>query len=1385
MPTDCWEAHFPNTFVQYHNLVLKPLESACECVSVGARFCGTYKWPGCPVERLKGTVVKTFHRWGVCHIAVQMDRFWWKGSSYRPIWAYKFAPKHLESKTKSQSKTKAVGKCFWQPCGGAAKLVQAKFWSRSAGMFSAFWRSHATAPSVLPPGWDSTPRVNASQCPVPGRKNHKRTPWKSKASLLLESLNVRGIDPGALALTIKQRVTKIQKKEKCVGAIFGIQESRLIDSHCFDEDWRSFISVGKRKGNTVSYGVALSVFKVKGRFMEVCPAFVVAFVPEGTSSPVYVNLYWPQSVDDRTPVVKATSDFLQSFGDHRPLVLFGDFNFRNFKSELEDFKSRFQLVDNRNLFPEQKLKRTYYGPRGESGICDLVLVSKRFASIMQKFQVEDVRGLNIGNFDHALLTSRVLCQPKWKTATQTAKKEISIDDMALDVSDRVGIRETLGLHFSVIDPESGIEAGENHSHIVTPEAYGVASSFEESRSAILESGPQSKVEETFQTFMDQVRNEMESSQRSAMSLAYELCQDRILKEQAQMSADPNSLLHRLDSFLERNPPCNLNTIVVGEHRNPLLSDMPAGLHRSNSSVQFPPIPAVFETHKNFDLESSMSRWMDLTWDPSGPRHVSDVVSAFRNKQRKKERKLTKLRNAEQSQSHLPPVGQTDDVPQLAPPDHRRWNCLVKNLHDVLPWLPRKLPYDAMQESKAVYNCNLASNLAQMANLSRVRLSKDEAQSMLDDMSQQRFARIKGFIDDMHKSFRKNPRVAFSLIEKLTSTKGRVRIETPMSECVSHFQKILSPKMADTLDSLPEKKVLSAEILFNLDPPTLKELEEVISHCCPDRACGIDGIPWEIWWEIRSHLLVAFQEIWSSGIVPSEWRCSIVTPVPKKGDLTLIVNNRPVALLPHAAKIFNGIILLRLRKALDFIVGPYQNGFRPNRNTQQHVLTLQQLIQNTEDAKVGTLPLFLLFVDFKNAFSSISWRAMAKTLNYYHVPLQLQSLIMSMYEGHSVNLRVNGELSDSFQLSRGVLQGDTLAPFLFVLTIQRVLDNIEMLEEFGIPAWPTYGDTNSGRTSARPRMGKIIKRIRFLAYADDIVLMADNVKDLEAMFQLLEQHALDIGLEINYGQGKTECMKFGTPHRNYVITSLSGQKIRFVKSYKYLGVTLPDFGEHITNRIRSAWEAAHKLRLIWKSHLDVEYKRKLFQALIESRLLYGLALRPLSKAVLQRIHAAHSDLLQFALNLKLNYRTPLGPHLETGPHLEDLYGSIDPVCVTLLRQRYEMLGHWARGRTSRKLVHPVIPVLLHDPFQGGVKKRTGSSRISWKSDTEAAFGIPFEEILVLAEDRGAFHIRLRNACIRLKKQFFTEVFTARGKRDGVPTEHLPSYVDYHLHRLRHA
>ena len=285
------------------------------------------------------------------------------------------------------------------------------------------------------------------------------------------------------------------------------------------------------------------------------------------------------------------------------------------------------------------------------------------------------------------------------------------------------------------------------------------------------------------------------------------------------------------------------------------------------------------------------------------------------------------------------------------------------------------------------------------------------------------------------------KAAWQLINMLTGRKvreqGIIAADTPTERLQgwrNHFETLLSPA-----DSTASKVPFHCEPVFQTPPQfeqgpiTSEELDSAVKALRTGRAPGLDQVTAESLKlpELHEELLEVLNSVYLSGTVPPEWHLSALIPIPKKGDLSLHNNYRGIALMSISAKLYNHVLLSGIRRALDSHLRNNQNGFQPHRSTTQHVLTLRRLIEGCQTKQVN---LVVTFIDFKKAFDSIRWIALDSILHAYGIPSRLRNAVMALYYGAKVVVTTADGEADPFNLSAGVLQGDTLALYLFVLVV---------------------------------------------------------------------------------------------------------------------------------------------------------------------------------------------------------------------------------------------------------------------------------------------------------------------------------------------------------------
>ena len=172
----------------------------------------------------------------------------------------------------------------------------------------------------------------------------------------------------------------------------------------------------------------------------------------------------------------------------------------------------------------------------------------------------------------------------------------------------------------------------------------------------------------------------------------------------------------------------------------------------------------------------------------------------------------------------------------------------------------------------------------------------------------------------------------------------------------------------------------------------------------------------------------------------------IPPFLKKSDLGLGKNYRGITFTSIAAKIYNALLQNRIEPKIDNILRKNQNGFRRNRSTTSQILTIRRIL---EGVRAKNLQATILLVDLTKAFDSIPRGKIKQILLTYGLPKETVEAIMILYRNTKVKVRFPDGDTDYFDIVAGVLQGDTLAPYLLIICLDYVLrTSIDKIRENG-------------------------------------------------------------------------------------------------------------------------------------------------------------------------------------------------------------------------------------------------------------------------------------------------------------------------------------------------
>ena len=147
----------------------------------------------------------------------------------------------------------------------------------------------------------------------------------------------------------------------------------------------------------------------------------------------------------------------------------------------------------------------------------------------------------------------------------------------------------------------------------------------------------------------------------------------------------------------------------------------------------------------------------------------------------------------------------------------------------------------------------------------------------------------------------------------------------------------------------------------------------------------------------------------------------------------------------------------------------------------------------------------------------------------------------------------------FEITAGVLQGDTLAPFLFIIVLDYALRKAisGREEELGFTI-------NPRKSRRRPK-----EVFTDLDFADDIGLLSDEIVQAQDLLLCVERECNKVGLRINAKKTKGLTLNIQNP---MPLHTADGTELEWVEDFKYLGSWVESLDKDINIRKAQAWQA---------------------------------------------------------------------------------------------------------------------------------------------------------------------------------------------------------------------
>ncbi|CAA7043519.1 unnamed protein product [Microthlaspi erraticum] len=384
---------------------------------------------------------------------------------------------------------------------------------------------------------------------------------------------------------------------------------------------------------------------------------------------------------------------------------------------------------------------------------------------------------------------------------------------------------------------------------------------------------------------------------------------------------------------------------------------------------------------------------------------------------------------------------------------------------------------------------------------------------------------------------------------------------------------------DQLQSLLPFRCSDAQVSVLQKVVSDEEIKATVFALPLNKSPGPDGYSVEFlrasWEVVGGDILAAVHEFFRNGRLLKDIVNTAITLIPKMPEASKLGDYRPISCCNLLYKIISKIIANRMKPILLDCISPNQAAFLKGRSLGENVLLASELIRNYQ--KLNCPKSSMLKVDIRKSFDTVCWDFVLKLLEAQNFPPLFRCWISECISSPRFSVAINGELAGFFAGKKGLRQGDSISPYLFIMVMEvlsKLLDKAQLAGDFEL----------------HPKCMDL--RITHHLFADDLLVFTDgSSRSIAGVASVMQEFKEVSGLEMN--PDKSEIFFGGyNDDETVAISGASGIKLgTFPTRYLWLPLnpsritlaTLQPFVERITAKLHS-WTVkllsfAGKVRMI--------------------------------------------------------------------------------------------------------------------------------------------------------------------------------------------------------------
>ena len=194
------------------------------------------------------------------------------------------------------------------------------------------------------------------------------------------------------------------------------------------------------------------------------------------------------------------------------------------------------------------------------------------------------------------------------------------------------------------------------------------------------------------------------------------------------------------------------------------------------------------------------------------------------------------------------------------------------------------------------------------------------------------------------------------------------------------------------------------VITHLDPDILEwEVKWTLGNITMNKVREGDEIPVELFqilkYDAVEVLYSIYQHIWKMQQWPQDWKWSVFTPIPEKGNAKEYSKYHTVALISHASKVMLKILPTRLQQYMNHELLDVQAGFRKYRGTREQVAKIRSIIVKAREFLEN-----MCFTDYAKSFDCVDHNKLWKILKKMGISDHHTCLLRNLYAGQEATIR---------------------------------------------------------------------------------------------------------------------------------------------------------------------------------------------------------------------------------------------------------------------------------------------------------------------------------------------------------------------------------------------